>query len=152
MENIKSQLQVPDSERGLEVVEIPGKGRGIVSAREFKKGELIVEYAGELIDRYQANEREDFYSLDPNIGSYLYFFHHNGVKLCLDATEESGKYGRLINHSKKHANIMPKIICIDNVPRIVFFAKENIAVGTEMLFDYSDTRKEVWEDNAWLAS
>ena len=68
-------------ESGLEVVDVEGKGRGVVSTRPFSKGELVCEYSGEPISYEEAKEREDKYGKDESIGCYMYYFEHKGTKL-----------------------------------------------------------------------
>ena len=38
------------------------------------RGELAVEYAGELVERSTAEERENKYGLDVSTGCYMYYF------------------------------------------------------------------------------
>ena len=38
------------------------------------RGELAVEYAGELVERSTAEERENEYGLDVSTGCYMFFF------------------------------------------------------------------------------
>ena len=40
----------------------------------------------------------------------MFFFQTKGQKYCIDATAETGRYGRLINHSCLHANLLPKVV------------------------------------------
>ena len=40
----------------------------------------------------------------------MYFFQTKGQKYCIDATAKTGRYGRLINHSRLHANLLPKVV------------------------------------------
>ena len=47
---------------------------------EFKRGELICEYAGELIDCEAGLQREAEYSLNPELGCYSYFFQYQNKK------------------------------------------------------------------------
>lgn len=63
-------------EEGLIVKHFVGKGRGVVTTREFKKGEFVVEYIGELIDQVTAKKREAEYAKDQNTGCYMYYFQH----------------------------------------------------------------------------
>ena len=65
----------------MKVVEVEGKGRGVVSARSFTRGELICEYSGELIGHDEAKAREERYSRDETIGCYMYYFEHKGTRL-----------------------------------------------------------------------
>jgi histone-lysine N-methyltransferase SETD8 len=48
----------------------------VQATRAFKKGEFVVEYAGELIDIGSAKDREAQYSLDTSKGCYMYYFTH----------------------------------------------------------------------------
>lgn len=63
-------------EDGLEVKHFVGKGRGIVTTKEFEKGDFVIEYAGELIDLVEAKKRETEYAKDQNTGCYMYYFQH----------------------------------------------------------------------------
>ena len=60
------------------MIEFPEKGRGVVATRNYRKGEFVVEYAGDLIDVSMAKERESKYSLDMSMGCYMYYFKHKG--------------------------------------------------------------------------
>jgi len=53
-----------------------GKGRGVITTREFAKGEFVVEYIGELISQAEAKEREKIYAQDQNAGCYMYYFQY----------------------------------------------------------------------------
>ncbi|VDN44137.1 unnamed protein product, partial [Dibothriocephalus latus] len=50
----------------------------------------------------------------------------SGHRYCVDATEESPRLGRLINHSRLHPNCYVKVIPIDQQPRLALFAKTDI--------------------------
>ncbi len=60
---------------------------------------------------------------------HLLLFHFSGQRYCVDATKESDKLGRLINHSRLHPNCAVKVIPIDGVPRLALFAKTEIPPG-----------------------
>ena len=139
-------------EENLEVREVPGKGRGIFSRLGFEKNDYVCEYAGELISCKEGEEREARYLLDEQIGSYIYFFRYSEKRFCIDATEESGRHGRLINHSKTTPNLKTKVCRVDDQPRMYFVATVKIEQGDELLYDYGDTRKEAVNDFPWLLS
>ena len=63
------------------MVEIEGKGRGVVSTCPFAKGELVCEYSRELISMREAKKREEKYGEDSSIGCYMYYFSHKNSKL-----------------------------------------------------------------------
>ena len=138
-------------EKGLKVKVTPKKGRGIFAGKGFRKGDFVCEYAGELIELDEAKERELEYEKDPEIGSYMYFFEYKSKKYCIDATEETDRLGRLLNHSKTESNVNSKIFAIDDVPHIILRASVNIARGEELLYDYGDRRRRIVDDHSWLA-
>jgi SET domain len=59
------------------VHEFHNKGRGVVTTRNFQRGEFVIEYKGDLISMSEANEREQRYAADDNTGCYMYYFKHN---------------------------------------------------------------------------
>ena len=43
--------------------------------KDFRRGEFLLEYAGECISAEQGQDREKNYPI--NLGSYLFFFYWN---------------------------------------------------------------------------
>ena len=144
-------LVVDDAKHGLVVVDITEKGRGVEASRPFSKGEFVVEYAGEVMDAGSGHAMEATYSMDMTKGCYSYYFPWNSKTFCLDATEESGRYGRLLNHSKKHPTCVPKVVEVAGTPRLIFLAKHNIKAGQEVTYDYGDRSKQSLAAFPWLA-
>jgi len=152
MESILSYLNISeDSQHGIEVAAIENKGRGVKAVKGFSKGDFVVEYAGELIDIGTAKDLETKYSLDASKGCYMYYFKHKGKQYCIDATSESGRYGRLVNHSRVSPNCVTKVIMVKDVPRLILVAKHGINPGEELLYDYGDRSKESLKAHPWLA-
>ncbi|BES97344.1 Histone-lysine N-methyltransferase PR-Set7 [Nesidiocoris tenuis] len=137
-------------EDGLEVHNFEGKGRGIVATRHFGRGDFVVEYAGELISMDEARERESIYARDQNTGCYMYYFVYRDVPYCVDATAESPRLGRLVNHSR-NGNLSTKSLMVAGIPRLVLVAKEDIQPGDELLYDYGDRSRESLYYHPWLA-
>lgn len=135
---------------GLKIENFEGKGRGICAARPFQRGEFVVEYIGDLIDMAEANVRERKYALDENTGCYMYYFKHKNQQYCIDATAESGKLGRLVNHSR-NGNLVTKVVVVKNRPHLVLIAKDNIELNEELTYDYGDRSKEALLHHPWLA-
>ena len=72
METIEARLlATEDTDLDLAIEDIPGKGRGVVAQKAFKKGDFVVEYAGELIDLVAAKEKESEYSQDITKGKRI---------------------------------------------------------------------------------
>jgi len=146
-----SEAGPDDSKLPLKVCNIVGKNRGVVPTKKLFKGEFVVEYAGELIEHSTAEERENRYAMDISKGCYMYYFKTNGKHYCIDATTETGRLGRLVNHSRLQPNCCTKVVMVDKVPRLVLIAKTDIEAGTELLYDYGDRSKESLIAHPWLA-
>ena len=80
---IQDMIREERDSDALEVVELEGKGKGVLAGQLFCKGEYICEYAGELISKTEADEREQKYleeaqqqGLDEMM-CYMYFLKHN---------------------------------------------------------------------------
>ena len=125
--------------QGLEISYFPDKGRGIKATDSFEKDDFVIEYIGELIDLKIAK------------GSYMYYFTYGEHTWCIDATEETTFFGRLINHSCSFPNLYTKVVEVDGSPHLVFLAKKDISVGDELLYDYGDRSKNSLQHHPWLA-
>ena len=139
-----------DSNLNLKMFNSGSRGRGIKTSKNLWRGDLVVEYAGELISGAEAEAREKEYQGDPSKGCYMYFFKHSGKHYCLDATEETGRYGRLINHGRRKANLHTKVFLFKGVPRLVLIAKEDLQAGVELFFDYGDRDPDTLAALPWL--
>ena len=93
-----------------------GKRRGF-ALKAFEVGEFICEYKGELINAQKARQREIEYEEDLQD---LHALFRILFALCIDATAESDRLARLLNHSKKKSNVSPRLYPIDGVPHIIF--------------------------------
>ena len=92
-----------------------------------------------------------------NLGNYIMFFTFKKRDLAIDATDSTIKrFSRLINHSKKNANIKPKIIPLLNDETgkievfVSFFAIQEIEIDQPLYFDYGDRRLSVRRDFEWI--
>lgn len=52
-------------------------GYGVVAEKEFRKGDFLVEYKGDLIQADEAARREKLYAKKRH-GCFMFFFKHNG--------------------------------------------------------------------------
>ena len=138
-------------EDGLEVKNMPDKGRGIFASKYFNKGDFVCEYAGEMISYQLAKKREEMYAQDTSIGCYMYFFEYKSKIYCIDATAETERLGRLLNHSKTDGNCRTQLFEINSKPHLILVAARDIKPGEEMLYDYGDRNKNSIESHPWLA-
>lgn len=65
-----------------------------VPTEKFSKGDLPLQYKGELVTEDEGYQREDLHVEE--IRSFLFFFKDGFLCLCLDATFSAG-LGRLKN-------------------------------------------------------
>jgi len=148
---IKEKI-LTNNEDGLEVRVLEEKGRGVFSKHNILKGNIVCEYAGDLVDVKEARRREAEYELNPQLGSYMYFFEYKSKKYCVDATMESGRLGRLLNHSKTKSNVTTKLFPIRDTPHLILVAARDIEANEELLYDYGDRSKSSVESHPWLKS
>lgn len=128
----------------------PQKGLGVFAFQKINNSKLVLHYKGELIDKNQASKKCEEYDLRGDVMCYQFFFKHKGKMLCLDATDGTD-ISRYINHSRKRANIIPKLMVNDcGAPSIVFKACRDIKAGEELLFDYGERNAEIVKANLWL--
>uniref|UniRef100_A0A8C5E4N5 [histone H4]-lysine(20) N-methyltransferase n=1 Tax=Gouania willdenowi TaxID=441366 RepID=A0A8C5E4N5_GOUWI len=136
-------------EEGMQVKHMEGKGRGIFAIDGFRKGDFVVEYHGDLLELAEAKTREAQYAQDPDTGCYMYYFQYQSKTYCVDATRESSRLGRLINHSK-NGNCHTRLHPIDGTPHLILVASRDIAAEEELLYDYGDRSKASVLAHPWL--
>ena len=144
------------------------KGLGVVTNQWIQKGQFVCVYQGPLLTYEEALRVEQRYD-DVHAGSYMFFFRdpRSGKKLCIDATyldllsakqlsvKEATRYlettgiARYLNHSRS-GNLIVKAEIIEGEPQLVFYAKNNISPGTELIYDYGERRSNVTSDLKWL--
>lgn len=110
--------------------------RGVKAATDIPKNMFVAEYEAEVLTPEEALEREERYKVE---GEDLYVLQasYNQKKYIFDATYKFSSIGRLINHSKKRANIiLRQPVEIDGKLRIGFLAKRDIKRGEELRYDY----------------
>ena len=110
----------------------------------------MAEYRGLFIPVDKFKETQ---SVADRLGScYLMQFRFHQSWCGIDATNEDGTFGRLINHSKQFANVQPFIHTKNNKPRIFFKATRQIEANEELFYDYNDTSRKTRLTYPWLAN
>ncbi|KAJ2980176.1 hypothetical protein NUW54_g11041 [Trametes sanguinea] len=104
---------------------------GLYAMEKISRGEMVIEYVGEVIRAQVADKREKAYERQGIGSSYLFRIDED---LVVDATKK-GNLGRLINHSCD-PNCTAKIITISGEKKIVIYAKQDIELGSEITYDY----------------
>ncbi|KAJ4921930.1 hypothetical protein JOQ06_022194 [Pogonophryne albipinna] len=140
----------PKKWKGLVIKSFDGqKGEGVVATTNFTKGDIVCDYHGKVITKADG---EMMMKDLVDQACYLFFFKAGGENLCIDAQTwpcqcHAGleTFGRKINHSSKHPNIMPLSVVLrlddEDVHTILFKATMDIKVDTELKFNYGVNRK-----------
>lgn len=100
----------------------------IVSVMKFSMYLIKIHWYGQSIELFTV----------------LFPFHHS-----VDATKETERLGRLINHSK-NGNCQTKLHDINGIPHLILVASRDIEEGEELLYDYGDRSKASIAAHPWL--
>ncbi|XP_037867827.1 histone-lysine N-methyltransferase trithorax isoform X2 [Bombyx mori] len=117
-------------------------GRGLFCKRDIEEGDMVIEYAGEVIRAVLADQREKRYEAMSGRrgvgGCYMFRIDDN---LVVDATLK-GNAARFINHSCD-PNCYSRVVDIHGHKHILIFALRRITVGEELTYDYKFPFEEV---------
>ena len=80
------------------------------------------------------------------------------IFFSIDATAESGRLGRLLNHSRTDPNCYTKVVWFRNemrrpkqeMPHLTIVARRDIQPGEELTYDYGDKEKQSLKAHPWL--
>jgi SET domain-containing protein len=108
------------SENKKVVVKRSKAGLGLFAATNFKKGDLVIEYTGELISEAEANRRG---------GKYLFELNDDWT---IDGKGREN-LARYINHSCR-PNCYPELT--EDERQVYIYAKKKIAPGEELTYHY----------------
>lgn len=123
--------QLQTRKKHLRFARSPIHDWGLYAMERIARGEMVIEYVGEIIRAAVADKREKLYERQGIGSSYLFRIDED---LVVDATKK-GNLGRLINHSCD-PNCTAKIITINGEKKIVIYAKQDIELGDEITYDY----------------
>uniref|UniRef100_H3D4D3 Nuclear receptor binding SET domain protein 2 n=1 Tax=Tetraodon nigroviridis TaxID=99883 RepID=H3D4D3_TETNG len=124
-----TQRLYPDTK----IIKTPGKGWGLITLRDIKKGEFVNEYIGELIDEEECRARIK-YAQENNITNF-YMLTIDKDRI-IDAGPK-GNYSRFMNHSCQ-PNCETQKWTVNGDTRVGLFAVCDIpAEGTELTFNYN---------------
>lgn len=112
-------------------------GRGLYSKRDIDAGEMVIEYAGQVIRSVLTDKRERLYE-SRGIGCYMFRIDEDQV---VDATTH-GNAARFINHSCD-PNCYSKVIAVFGQKHIIIYALRKIHKGEELTYDYKFPKEDV---------
>lgn len=102
------------------------QGRGVFSARRIRRGQRIIEYAGERITMEEGDRRYQDHKMRRH-HTFLFTLDDDTV---IDGNRQ-GNDARYINHSCD-----PNCEAVTVGKRIFIYAKKNIQPGVELAYDY----------------
>ncbi|KAM4706581.1 histone-lysine N-methyltransferase NSD2 [Discoglossus pictus] len=114
------------------IIKTEGKGWGLVSLRDIKKGEFVNEYVGELIDDEECMAR--IRHAQENDISHFYMLTIDKDRI-IDAGPK-GNYCRFMNHSCQ-PNCDTQKWTVNGDTRVGLFAVRDIPAGEELTFNYN---------------
>ncbi|XP_078534736.1 histone-lysine N-methyltransferase NSD2 [Lissotriton helveticus] len=123
-----SKRQYPETK----IIKTEGKGWGLVSKRNIKKGEFVNEYVGELIDEEECMSR--IKRAQENDISHFYMLTVDKDRI-IDAGPK-GNYSRFMNHSCQ-PNCETQKWTVNGNTRVGLFALCDIPAGVELTFNYN---------------
>ena len=65
---------------------------------------------------------------------YIYIIIH----FSIDASEEDGSFGRLINDDHKTPNLKVKTVQVNGLPHLCLFSIRDVVAGEELTYCYGD--------------
>ena len=119
----------------LDIIKLEdGRGYGVKTLQNIKKGAFVTEYIGEIISTEENLAREKA-AMQRGDSSSFYTWDL-GKKFVIDATKYRN-VGSLINHRCKRGNLVPaKVMVHRQRPRMAFFARRDIEKGEELTINY----------------
>ncbi|KAL3683187.1 hypothetical protein R1sor_001209 [Riccia sorocarpa] len=113
-------------------------GWGVFTKRPHFAGDMVIEYAGEIVRPIIADIRERR-SYDSLVGAGTYMFRIDEQRV-VDATH-AGSLAHLINHSCE-PNCYSRVVAASGEDHIIIFAKRDIPEGEELTYDYRFSSKD----------
>ncbi|XP_054860790.1 uncharacterized protein LOC129347449 [Amphiprion ocellaris] len=137
-EDAKFYVTAGRDKAGLDIQYISAfKGRGIFATTPFEKGEFLLEYRGELINKQECEKRQRLYHSSLKV--FMFEFRFNGKLWCVDAAKEDGSLGRLVNDDHINPNTKMKYFSVQGKPHLCLFAIRDISPGEEITYNYGDS-------------
>ena len=121
---------------------IPGAGKGLFVKNDFKKGEIVCEYEGEIVPWSVCEKRAE-----EGHEGYAFFINKNR---CIDAYYTKDAIGRYANDAKGigrieglRNNAQYEIKTRQGEKRVFIVATRTIKANDEVLVDYG---KDYWKN------
>ncbi|KAI8976993.1 hypothetical protein BDF20DRAFT_835829 [Mycotypha africana] len=125
------RFQRKETKKGLQIFQTDNRGWGLRTLKPIKKGELIIEYRGEIISQELCEER--MLTLYANEKNFYFLDYAKGevIDACTKGTE-----ARFINHSC-HPNCHIEKWLFRGESHFGVFASMDIEPYSELFYDYN---------------
>ncbi|XP_078805058.1 uncharacterized protein LOC105354252 isoform X5 [Oryzias latipes] len=124
------------------------KGRVVFAKRHLERGEFLVEYRGDLMEKKKYERRVKLYHKGLKV--FMFEFCYNGKQLCIDAAKEDGSLGRLVNDDHINPNGKIKTVTVKGHPHLCVFATKDIKPKEAITYNNGDSdwpwRMKISED------
>jgi hypothetical protein len=115
--------------KNVETKETQGSGIGLFLMEDVRKGDYIIEYVGKIVHKRPKS---------------IYGMRFTDMNLWINGTKTESP-AKFVNHSCV-PNCTLEQWAVDGLPRMCFFAIEDIKSGDELTFDYNWELKATSED------
>lgn len=122
----------------LDIVQIPGKGRGVITKEAVHQGAFLLEYQTyKVYPRKERRRYDEEYAANEE-GCMIFEVQTPKGWYCLDATHRFSTPGHLLNHSLgSSATVRPsKPIFLKRKWRVRFLTTRPLQSGEELTWDY----------------
>jgi len=132
LDETRTSTQAKSGGRRIQVRRSGIHGKGVFALKPLRKGEVVIEYTGELITWREALRRHPHDPKDPH---HTFYFHIDDQRV-IDA-KYGGNAARWINHACR-----PNCEADEQEGRVFIKALRKIAAGDELFYDYGLTVDE----------
>lgn len=126
------------------------KGFGLYTKDSIPKGGFICEYAGEILSKTEAINRNVFNKTNKLMNYILCvneYTGNNNIQTFIDPSE-FGNIGRYMNHNCEPNCIMLPIRVDNPIPKLCLFAINKIDANSELTFDYGSKNEGNFEEDS----
>ncbi|XP_034748086.1 uncharacterized protein LOC117956880 isoform X2 [Etheostoma cragini] len=112
----------------------PFKGRGVFTHQTIEPSTFVVEFRGNIVSHRQTRKK-----CGDTLNNYVFDFSWNGTNWHIDAANEDGTLGRLVNDDHVSPNCEMKKVVYEGKPHLCLFAVTEISPGQEITYNYGDS-------------
>nr|XP_020474167.1 uncharacterized protein LOC109970738 [Monopterus albus] len=124
------------------------KGRGVFTNKTIEPSTFVVEYRGNILCHKNTRSQK---KCGDRLRGFLFEFSWIGAKWFIDASEEDGTLGRLVNDDHTSPNCEMRKIVYGGKPHLCLFSVKEISPGEEITYNYGNSSYP-WRSKGLAAS